>query len=32
MGRKEDISRGKMNSEEKVDAAGWREEVNEVEK
>ena len=30
--RKEGLARGKMDSGEKVDAAGWREEVNEGEK
>ena len=32
MGRNEGLARGKMDSGEKVDAAGWREEVNEGEK
>ena len=32
MGRKEGLARGKMDSGEKVDAAGWREKVNEGEK
>ena len=32
MGRKEGLARGKMDSGEKVDAAGCRKEVNEEEK